>query len=174
MCSQRHSHSFGMFVLKVYYGSTKFVSYESIKWELKIRPTYDCRCDERLKTKAEDSTRLTYTGFRGYYLESDQPVNKKSNVVLERWITSFTTYTVHSVVNGQHTLNVKQLHSATHPRTVEASRDFCHTGRILCYNSWKENFGKLQMYCSEFHEWLIHLNKNHDAFYCPYTLVPDP
>jgi hypothetical protein len=50
-----------MFVLKVYYGSTKFVSYESIKRELKIRPTYDCRCDERLKTKGEDSTRLVYT-----------------------------------------------------------------------------------------------------------------
>ena len=34
------------------------VYYESIKRELKIRPTNDCRCDERLKTKAEDSTRL--------------------------------------------------------------------------------------------------------------------
>ena len=41
------------------------VYYESIKRELKIRPTYDCRCDERLKTKTEDSTLLTYTGFRG-------------------------------------------------------------------------------------------------------------
>jgi hypothetical protein len=27
--------------------------------------TYDCRCDERLISKAEVSTRLTYTGFRG-------------------------------------------------------------------------------------------------------------
>jgi hypothetical protein len=26
---------------------------------------YDYRCDERLKTKAGGSTRLTYTGFRG-------------------------------------------------------------------------------------------------------------
>jgi hypothetical protein len=41
-----------------------FVYYESIKRELQIRPTYDCRC-ERLKTKAEDSTRLTYTGLFG-------------------------------------------------------------------------------------------------------------
>jgi hypothetical protein len=24
---------------------------------------YECRCDERLKTKAEESTRLTYTGL---------------------------------------------------------------------------------------------------------------
>ena len=24
---------------------------------------HDCRCDERLKTKAEDSTRLVYTGL---------------------------------------------------------------------------------------------------------------
>ena len=30
-----------------------------------IRPMYDCRCDERLKTKAEESTRLTYTGLFG-------------------------------------------------------------------------------------------------------------
>ena len=30
------------------------------------------------------------------------------------------------------------------------------------------------MHCSEFHEWLIHLNKKHDSFYCPYSLVPDP
>ena len=30
-----------------------FVYYESIKRELKIRPIYECRCDERLKTKAK-------------------------------------------------------------------------------------------------------------------------
>ena len=33
------------------------VYYESIKRELKTRPIYECRCDERL-TKAEGSTRL--------------------------------------------------------------------------------------------------------------------
>ncbi len=32
-----------------------------MKRELKTRPIYDCLCDERLKTKAEESTRLTYT-----------------------------------------------------------------------------------------------------------------
>jgi hypothetical protein len=26
---------------------------------------YECRCDERLKTKAEESTRLGYTGLFG-------------------------------------------------------------------------------------------------------------
>ncbi len=26
---------------------------------------YECRCDERLKTKAEESTRLPYTGLIG-------------------------------------------------------------------------------------------------------------
>jgi hypothetical protein len=26
---------------------------------------YECRCDERLKSKSEKSTRLTYTGFLG-------------------------------------------------------------------------------------------------------------
>ncbi len=28
-------------------------------------PMYECRCDERLKTKSEKSTRLTYTGLFG-------------------------------------------------------------------------------------------------------------
>ncbi len=32
------------------------------------------------------------------------------------------------------------------------------TGRILFYNSWTEKCGTLQMYCSEFHQWLIHFN----------------
>ncbi len=39
------------------------VYYESINRELKTRPIYECRCDERLKTKAEESTRLAYTGL---------------------------------------------------------------------------------------------------------------
>ena len=43
----------------------KVVYYESIKRELKRSPIYECRCDERLKTKAEESTRLAYTGFLG-------------------------------------------------------------------------------------------------------------
>ncbi len=41
--------------------STVFVYYQSIKRELKTRPIYECQCDERLKTKDEESTRLTYT-----------------------------------------------------------------------------------------------------------------
>ena len=35
---------------------------ESIKRELKIKPIYECRCDERLKTK---STHLTYSWLIG-------------------------------------------------------------------------------------------------------------
>ncbi len=30
---------------------------------MKTRPIYECRCDERLKTKVEESTLLTYTGL---------------------------------------------------------------------------------------------------------------
>ena len=41
----------------------KVVYYESIKREVKTRPIYECRCDERLKTKAEESTRLVSTGL---------------------------------------------------------------------------------------------------------------
>jgi hypothetical protein len=29
------------------------------------RPMYECRCDERLKPKAEESTHLAYTGLFG-------------------------------------------------------------------------------------------------------------
>jgi hypothetical protein len=42
-----------------------FTSYEAIKQEPKRRPIYECRCDERLKAKAEGPTRLTYTGLCG-------------------------------------------------------------------------------------------------------------
>jgi hypothetical protein len=41
----------------------EFVCYESIKRELKRRLIYEYRCDERLKTKNEESTRLTDTGL---------------------------------------------------------------------------------------------------------------
>jgi hypothetical protein len=41
------------------------VYYESIKRDLNSRPTYECQCDERLKTKAEESTRLVYSGLLG-------------------------------------------------------------------------------------------------------------
>ena len=42
-----------------------FVYYESIMRELQTKPMYECRCDERLKTKSEKSTRLSYTGLFG-------------------------------------------------------------------------------------------------------------
>ncbi len=43
----------------------KCVYYESINRELKTSHTCECRCDERLKTKVEESTRLPYTGSLG-------------------------------------------------------------------------------------------------------------
>ena len=39
--------------------SSIVVYYESIKREVKTKLIYECRYDERLKTKAEESTRLT-------------------------------------------------------------------------------------------------------------------
>ena len=50
---------------RVLSGVNFFVYYESIKRELKRRPIYEYRCDERLKTKAEVSTRLAYTVLLG-------------------------------------------------------------------------------------------------------------
>ena len=39
------------------------VYYESINRELKTEPIYECRCDERLKSRVEESTHLTFTQF---------------------------------------------------------------------------------------------------------------
>jgi hypothetical protein len=41
------------------------VYYESRKRDVKTRPIYECRYDERLITKSEKSTRLGYTGLFG-------------------------------------------------------------------------------------------------------------
>jgi hypothetical protein len=41
------------------------VYYESRTRELKTRPICECRCDERPKTKTEESTLLPYTGSLG-------------------------------------------------------------------------------------------------------------
>ena len=35
------------------------VYYESLKRELKTKPIKECRCDERLQTRVEESTHLT-------------------------------------------------------------------------------------------------------------------
>jgi hypothetical protein len=45
--------------------SVSFLYSDSRKRELKTRPMYECRCDERLKTKSEKSTLLGYTGLIG-------------------------------------------------------------------------------------------------------------
>ena len=50
----RVSHTLGWSWIVVVY-------YESIKRELKIKPIYECRCDERLQTKTKRFTRLSYT-----------------------------------------------------------------------------------------------------------------
>ena len=39
-----------------------------MKRELQTRPIYECRCDERLKTKSEGSTRLVLLGCVGVEL----------------------------------------------------------------------------------------------------------
>ena len=46
-------------------GLLVIVYYETIKRELNKRLKNECRCDERLRAKAEGSTRLGYTGLRG-------------------------------------------------------------------------------------------------------------
>ena len=43
------------------------VYYEEIKQELKRILVHECRCNERLKAKAEGSTRLACTGFGHWF-----------------------------------------------------------------------------------------------------------
>ncbi len=49
------------------------VCYETIKRESKIKPNSECRCDEKLKTKVEVSTRLSDTQVNQFILQ----LNKK-------------------------------------------------------------------------------------------------
>ena len=46
------------------------VCYEGVKPDLNRGPKYECRYDERLKTKVEGSTRLSYTGLLIVYCKS--------------------------------------------------------------------------------------------------------
>jgi hypothetical protein len=41
------------------------VYHATIKRDPKIKPNFECRCDERLKTKTEESTRLSDTRLFG-------------------------------------------------------------------------------------------------------------
>jgi hypothetical protein len=43
--------------------SSEVVYYETINRELNKRLTYECRCNERLKTKSKRSGCLTWTGL---------------------------------------------------------------------------------------------------------------
>ena len=62
---------------------TLVVYNESIKRELKIKPIYECRCDERLKTKAEESTRLASTGLHWVGRERVINFEKKKRLIKE-------------------------------------------------------------------------------------------
>ena len=55
---------------------------KSRKRELKTRPVYECRCDERLKTKAEKSTRLAYTWLLGELTSKDEDLFYTADLLL--------------------------------------------------------------------------------------------
>jgi hypothetical protein len=66
------------------------VYYESIKRELKRNLIYEYRCDERLKTKTEESTRLADTGLvveleRLTCWDKDE-VNRREVCECEGWV----------------------------------------------------------------------------------------
>ena len=63
------------------FSGEQFLYYQVEKRELKRRPTYEYRCDERLKAKAEGSTRLAYTGLR----EGLEHLKRKTRLINERF-----------------------------------------------------------------------------------------
>ncbi len=66
------------------------VYYETIKQELKTRPINVCRFDERLKTKPEESTLLTYTGLFGELehlkTKTRDEVNRREVCECDGWV----------------------------------------------------------------------------------------
>jgi hypothetical protein len=60
-----------------------FVYYELIKQEIQIKPISECRCDERLNTKTEESTRLAYTGL----LEELKHLKIKTRLIDEKCVS---------------------------------------------------------------------------------------
>ncbi len=69
-----------MLILTDYIFGERFVYYECTNRDLKIRPIYECRSDESLKTKSKELKRLTYTGFleglEHLKIETDENVTK--------------------------------------------------------------------------------------------------
>ncbi len=62
------------------YLHTSSVVIKSIKRELRTRPMYDCRCDERPEPKDDESTSLVYTDF--VYYESIKTRTKEKTDIL--------------------------------------------------------------------------------------------
>ena len=63
---------------------------------------------------------------------------------------------------------IKKFYSVTTYGWRTTQGIFTTTVQILFYNRWKQNFtscGKLQMHCSEFHQWLIHFNNAHGGLW---------
>jgi hypothetical protein len=59
-----------------------------MKWDLKIRPIYECLYDERLNTKVEESTRLTHTGLIGEL----EHLKIKSRLIDEKCVSVMDEY----------------------------------------------------------------------------------
>ena len=58
--------------------------------ELKRRPIYEYRCDERLKAKTESTTRLTYTGLS----KGLEHLEIKTRLINERFVSVIGEYVI--------------------------------------------------------------------------------
>ena len=85
--------------------------YESIKREQKIRPMYECRFDERLKTRVEEFTRLVHSGFLG---GMEQPItltnfSSRKEFTVGMSPSNFRVLIVEKWVKETHCVSVKQF-----------------------------------------------------------------
>jgi hypothetical protein len=82
-------------ILRKKVGITKMVSvgdyYESIKREQKIRPIYECRCDERLKTlklrNLHGLDHVLYTLGSSEHLRGTEHLKVKKRLIDEKFVS---------------------------------------------------------------------------------------
>ncbi len=83
-----------------------FVYYESIKRDPQTKPVYECRCDERLKTKTEKYTRLVYTGLHGEL----EHLKIMTRLIDEMFVSVISEYVFLFIINRQNEIYRQNLH----------------------------------------------------------------
>jgi len=128
-----------------------FVFYESINREIKIRPIYECRCDERLKPKDEESTRLTYTGLLGELenlkIRTRSIDEKFASIISDGWVCVCETMGVPSklrVIMWRKDVTLARMELAFDLSCEENTMWRKWNWSRLCYSSWTPETAKIR------------------------------